>query len=361
MKQFVLLIFLLVAPNGIHAQATQISYKEHLKLRVIFDSATSLMGRGQWRQALRAYKIASVDLDTRSLCFLYSAVCYLRMGQKARCLVKIDEAFKSGLLFKYLLNYSPLTEIMSEAEEHYREQRPFYLQKIDSVLGKELQYRIQLDQSVRRKYSSLRTKLARDSMNIVVRKTDSLNIVRLTDIVNIYGWPGATLIGDIQTNPDWIESPTLLVIHNDEKTNLRFLQIVEAAAKARSTHWFEAEQIMTNLLWRFYDNRMIKLRHLVFNKRGRLRIDMSLLQLQMIAHLIRDNPNYRLVFFPTKFIGDHKTNSKHAATNLKQIGEFLVSYGISPTNFQISNEIVEVQDDHLGLYKIAFRRERLLQ
>ncbi|HTE33863.1 MAG TPA: hypothetical protein VK666_25955 [Chryseolinea sp.] len=259
---------------------------------------------------------------------------------------------------EYVKYYDSLfTPIMKQVLRNYKRFRPQYLASIDTVLRKEIKNMENLDQTPRRllpnrKYVNQESK---DSLWRSIKEVDSNNIQRFKEIEKKYGWPGIQVIGSNQTMGDFVE-PATIIIHNNEKDNLYFLNSAYAKAVKGEASWHDPERIMLNLLFRFYEEGHIKLRHTFFSENNEIDEDRSYFQLKALADLIKTNPRYKIIFFCVRYDAETESDIQIYVKELDKIIKFLSSNGVPQDNISIDNQVRKVTDDGLGKYRVAFRR-----
>ena len=120
--------------------------------------------------------------------------------------------------------------------------------KIYDSLINQLQIIDRDDQIPRMQLDSIRKQFANDSSNLktqqellwkTIRNNDSINVIKVTAVIDKYGWLGPDEIGD-----DGNETLFLVIQHADLKTQIKYLPFMTAAvkngqAKARNLAFLE--------------------------------------------------------------------------------------------------------------------------
>jgi hypothetical protein len=172
---------------------------------------------------------------------------------------------------------------------------------------------------------------------------DSLNAIMLTDIVNLNGWPGKVVSGNLD--------PTLIVVHLPEKHNYFFLEHILDACAKNLVSWKHAERVKSNMLMRFerIDGHS-KLRYVFINDSGYLDLKSSYLSLYTLADILLRHPQFGMEFFTTNLYKGEEFQV------LRDIKKFMIDFGVGPEQIIISNEVIEALPDNLGDYYVATKR-----
>jgi hypothetical protein len=334
------------------------SYRSFLNARKLYDSASAMLDEHQYRQALPLFEKASLDPDQKRSALNGAAICYMKAGQRQRALNAIGEAFRSGYMLQYMQEDEALNPIWSEMQKLYAEWRPRFLTTLDTVLRSELGEMQNRDQRIRTMLRQV-PKEKRDSVMREMVRIDSANISRLKQIEKQVGWPGFARIGNRQTYPSDTEvDPALLVIHASEEDNLFFLQSVLDKIDKGEASWWDAYEIMKNLVFRFDGVAgHTKLRHTFFDENGNLDEEKSFFQLHVLADFLENNPRQKVVLNVVRYENESEANVTRYRKALSSIRNVLAGEGVDPQRITTRNQVVLVNDDNLGRYRIALYRQ----
>ncbi len=116
---------------------------------------------------------------------------------------------------------------------------PSFGQKLNDELRNELISMKTIDQSHRIQIDSLRTRFGNESKQMdslwrIIHEVDSLNTIRLIQIIEEFGWPGRSLVGD-----DGTRAAFLLLQHADQHptAQVMYLPMVIDAADRGELNW----------------------------------------------------------------------------------------------------------------------------
>lgn len=143
--------------------------------------------------------IANHDSDSNQLKFLDSA--FMR-GMTPLCLgkhlnkfdtAKVSSSFKKNYLRSYNARLINVVDSIHYQDQKYRQQMTYWHNKPD-VPNADTRKGADEQQSL--KFKEQTKQQALDSLWKLQSRADSTNLVKLTEIVNKYGWPGAKIVGD---------------------------------------------------------------------------------------------------------------------------------------------------------------------
>jgi tetratricopeptide (TPR) repeat protein len=346
---------MLTLPGSVQSQT---SYRDFLEVREFYDSGTLLMENGQYKKALYLFQQAAQDPGQKLSALNGAAICYMKLKDEQKALAAIEEAFRNGYLLRYMEQDKPLLPLRPKMEELFATLRPRYLETLDTLLRRELKNMVMQDQQIRSQIRTLPEGQEKDSARIQMLKTDNLNIVRLKEIERQYGWPGFKLIGNRQTYPDDSNPDvTLLVAHAGEADNLFFLEAVMKKIVKKEASWWDAYDIMKNLVFRFNEDGYNKLRQTVLDNEGHLDIDQSFFQLKVLADFLSDNPTQKITLAVVQYEDESESTIVVYQKSLKAIRDFLVKEGTPVKSITIRDKVLKVKDDGLGKYRVALFRE----
>lgn len=353
-------IFLGISGTAI-CQNPSKAYKDYLLQEQLFDSAVVLMNAGQNKQAIKLFKIAGQNMNTRATSLAYSGFCYVALAKNKKGLKRINEAFEHGFKLKYIdEDDSLLSPLMPKIKAMYPEARKKYIASIDTLLRAEIASMIKEDQQIRLLLSNPKYQKRQqiDSIYKEMGVIDDRNIKRLHEICLKHGWPSAKLVGtDVSFDDDANFNPSLLVLHSNESDNIYFLNLMLKKALKDEEYWTDLVSVMSNMLFRFYDQKIVKLRYTYITNEGKLDLGKSFFQLKCLSKLIKNNQHYKLTFCVVKFEDDKETFNTKAL--LQEVVDFLVTDGVPKENITFREEVKEVKPDNFERYRIAFSRSRL--
>lgn len=230
MKIFCLLFFIALGVNKIYAQ----SYSE------LSRSAYNLFASKEYDKSFDIY-VRAFKLNRNKKNDLYFAACAATMANK------VDSAF-AFLNSSVNVGWNDLKSL-KETEElnklHNDNRWDLFLsnsqKKIDLVesrynqpVKKELEHIYGLDQKIRLAYLKLLEKYNNDTSNVGLDslkselvKTDSLNLQKVSRILDNYGWLGLDEIGEKGSL-----GLTLVIQHADLKTQKKYLPMMKEAQKS---------------------------------------------------------------------------------------------------------------------------------
>lgn len=259
----------------------------------------------------------------------YMAHAYKYFGDKEKAIYHIQKAFETGhVLSSYKTEL--FSDIFGALEIIYPSANEIYLNSINldlQAIINDMRIKDQLYRGNMEKQGPL----------------DSLNAIRLKEIVEEYGWPGRALVGN--------REPRVIVVHLSEEYNYYFLEHIIESCGNNMALWNDAEMVMTNMLWRFEkkDNHN-KLRYLFIDDKGSLDLKYSYLLLNTLGRFLFSHPGYAIELYRTDLYPNEEIKI------LAEIKEFLIDYGVDERQVIISKEIIPAVTDDLGEYFVAYRR-----
>lgn len=359
--RFYLVCMLLGFSGAAVCQNPSRAYKDYLLQEQLFDSAVALMRAEQNKQAIKLFKRAGQNMNTSATSLAYSGFCYVGLSKNKKGLKKIKESFEHGFKLKYIdEDDSLLSPLMPKIKAMYPQARQKYVASLDTLLRAEIAAMIKADQQIRLLLSNpkYQKKAQIDSIYKEMGLIDDRNIKRLHEICLKHGWPSAKLVGTaVSFDDDANFKPSLLVLHSNEADNIYFLNLMLKKALKDEEYWTDVVSVMSNMLFRFYDQKIIKLRNTYITKDGRLDMDKSFFQLKCLSKLIKNNQRYKATFCVVKYEDDKETfNTK---VLLQEVIDFLLADGVPKENITFTEEVKEVKPDNFERYRIAFSRSRL--
>lgn len=261
----------------------------------------------------------------------YMAHAYKYFGDKEKAIYHIQKAFETGhVLSSYKTEL--FSDIFDTLEIIYPSANEIYLNSINldlQAIINDMRIKDQLYRGNMEKQGPL----------------DSLNAIRLKEIVEEYGWPGRALVG--------AREPRVIVVHLNEEYNYYFLEHILEACGNNMALWNDAEMVMNNILWRFEKmHNHTKLRYLFIDDKGSLDLEHSYLLLNTLGKHLFSNPTVAIELHRTDLYPKDETKI------LTEIKEFLIAYGVDEKQIIIREEIIETVTDDLGEYFVAYKRIR---
>lgn len=203
--------------------------------------------------------IANQESDTNQLTFLDSA--FMR-GMTPLCidvhLNKFDTAKVSASFRKnYLKSYNPhlinLIDSIHYEDQHYRQEIAYWARRSDlanpdSKTLADKQHGFKLNEQTKQQ--------AIDSLWKIQSRVDSTNLIKLNDIIEQYGWPGAKKVGDYYCKRP---GPDVTILFNHLGNTRREYQIatlkkVIALCEKQEDSWQNASSILFGLHSKFGRN-----------------------------------------------------------------------------------------------------------
>ena len=324
-------------------------YKRYIEEKTLYENLRTIRINDLSKQELTEYfkkwdSIAHINYTVAKQ--LNIAQAWYLLDEYDKAIDHYNIAFEKGFDIEHLRAenvmeiYDTLKTIFSIAREHY-------FSTIDTNLRTALYQMQRRDQSYRCREGFRENETYRNRQHEI----DTINIEKLIQITNEYGWPGRQLIGwhPERTNGRRLPpTPSLIVIHNSEFYYYYFLEKIIASCAANQESWNTAESIMQHLLIRFeridYHN---KLRYIFIDNEGRVDFDRSLLLLNSLFAFLDSNPSFGFNLYLTNL---HPTQD---VTVLYTIKDFLTKRGIQENRIGISEEIIDAIPNELGNYYFA--------
>jgi hypothetical protein len=200
--------------------------------------------------------IANHDSDSNQLKFLDSA--FMR-GMTPLCIDKHLNTFdtaKVSVSFKknYLRSYNPrlinLIDSIHYQDQKYRQEMTYWDDKPDAPKTNTKKVR---DSQQNFKFKEQTKQQALDSLWKLQSLTDSTNLIKLNEIIDKYGWPGAKIVGDYycqRPGPD----VTMFLIHlgNTRRDyQINTLKNVIQLCKKQDDSWQNASSLIFGLHTKF--------------------------------------------------------------------------------------------------------------
>lgn len=359
---FILLVsfwLLCVVDSFSQCKSDYYTYRNFINQQHAYDSGKVLIKDKKYEGAIVVYKSLLKNVSSKLPSRVKIALCYVNLNEPEKAIKEIDRAFLEGHPLEYVKNEPAFLPLMPVIEEHYNRIRPKYLSKVNFALRDKLCKMREDDQGIRyvlHEPGNLMKK-KRDSIFMIMKGIDSINMRYFREIESKYAWPDAKLIGTNQTinddrHPVYVD---LFVIHSSEKDNIIYLQSALNEICKGEESWWSAVGIMKNLLFRFNQDGFNKLRYTYLTNEGMIDWERSYFQLKVLSEFMRDNPHDRVSLFITRYKNETPESVDKYIKALEEIRKFLISEKVNPELIFIENEIRTVEDDGMGKYRIAYK------
>lgn len=222
-------VFILIALNSITLQAQ--NYKEHVQ------KADSCYNAKDYTLSAEYYKKAFKKENTNST-DLYNGACAAALSNESRNAFKwlslaIDNGYEN---FGHLKKDRDLAALHSQKDWEklmvkIQKKKDIIEINYDKPLQEELLAIYDEDQGMRGEFMAIykdskTTKNTRDSISKIMNYKDSLNLIKVSKILDERGWVGKSLIGS-QAN----QTLFLVIQHSDLKTQQKYLPMMRDAVK----------------------------------------------------------------------------------------------------------------------------------
>jgi tetratricopeptide (TPR) repeat protein len=308
------------------------NYKANQRYR---DFASEKYDEGAYEEAIDLYN--EVKAKKVFEIFKYNGIgkCYAKLGMKDSALVNLQKAIRIGFDSTYF-DKVLFEDFYGELVESYPENHLAYLNSVDIELRHELLAMTKLDQYVRN----------RPHTDDQIEKVDSINLVKLDSIVAINGWPSPSLIG-LTTIFEQV-SPSLIIIHSDKETNLRYLDIVKKSCDNGDENWYTLNGVYNNLLFRHCDvDKPMPVYYLhVDESMEKIDTVKSDYIIDFLSGTLKRNKSFDFHLFPTENMDNIQQDNL-----LDQLTSFLVARGIDKDRIHLHlEEVVQSDSDSLMIY-----------
>jgi len=206
----------------------------------IVTEADAFYKNKEYKKSVEKYKEA-FKLEQKSPTDLYNAGCSASLlGNKKLAFKWLNLALKNGWSnVAHLKTDTDLTllhsdkkwvKLVSEMQSVVDKREANY----DKPLQEKLLVIFEDDQQIRREYISAEKEFGReskqvDSLAIIMMYKDSINLIKVTEILDQYGWVGIDKVGG-QAN----QTLFLVIQHADLKTQQKYLPLMREAVKNRN-------------------------------------------------------------------------------------------------------------------------------
>lgn len=221
---------------------TSISYGQNMfKYNELAKEASKLYEEKAYEESAQKYKAAFDLLEGKAFpSDRYNAACSYALAEDQENafyhLFRLAESVTKYKDYNHIINDSDLKALHSDERwdkltSLVKANKEDYEKDLDKPLVAQLDTIYQLDQKYRRQIGDIQKKYGRGSEEMqkhwkLIMETDSLNLIKIKQILDERGWLGANIIGD-QGN-----STLFLVIqHADPVTQVKYLPMMRKAVK----------------------------------------------------------------------------------------------------------------------------------
>lgn len=205
------------------------------------------------------YKALVANFDSDSLQYKYLDSAFMR-GMTPLCIDKylykfdstrVNTSFKQNYLKAYDLRLINVIDSIHYKDQEYRQQLVIEVKKKEQKSTKQTSK--PLDES---DFINLNVQMKDqriDSLKKLVHSTDSTNLIKLKEIINEYGWPGAKLVGEYYCQrpaPD----VTMFFIHlgnTQREYQIANLKEVIELCKKQEEDWDNAQSLLFGIHTKF--------------------------------------------------------------------------------------------------------------
>ncbi|RCU42090.1 hypothetical protein EIZ47_10955 [Chryseobacterium lacus] len=206
----------------------------------IVAEADAFYNNKEYKKSVEKYKEA-FKLEQKSGNDFYNAGCSASLlGDKKLAFKWLNLALKNGWSnVRHLKSDADLTTLHTNKKwEKLVSEMQLIVDKREANYDKPLQAKLiaifEDDQQIRREYISAEKEFGResrqvDSLGKIMMYKDSINLIKVTEILDKYGWVGADKVGG-QAN----QTLFLVIQHSDLKTQQKYLPMMREAVKNKN-------------------------------------------------------------------------------------------------------------------------------
>lgn len=208
--------------------------------KTLIAAADKFYNDSNYTESTSKYK-AAFKIESKSPSDFYNAACAAALaGEKDLSLEWLDSAFKNGWLnIKHLKTDSDLSSLHGEKKwQELVTSMQSEVDKKEANYNKPLQAELLVifddDQNIRNQYVSAQKEYGRqskivDSLGEIMIVKDSINLIKVTGILDKYGWVGSDKVGG-QAN----QTLFLVIQHSDLSTQQKYLPMMREAVKNKN-------------------------------------------------------------------------------------------------------------------------------
>lgn len=302
MHKYVLAILVLMVTIG-HLSSQSYSYSQHLADKsMLATTRIMLYDEGKYRDVIDQLESYNCNYATCRTKYNYLSKAYLWSGDSTNASKSFRKVVEYGLPWEAVDSLA-FSNIFPNLRDSFELFRIDYISSIDTVLRRELEEMTNADQGIRHHLARLRKNNDADSIQIILKKMELIdlsNLSRLKEICVQQGWPGLKQTGSrVFRN---LTDPSIFVLHSiDIEEKIYFYDIVTKACEDGQEDWSLAENIAGDLAFRFKDKEsgLHCFRFIKFSENGTIDYSNSLLEINAIAERLGNSPvkNVQLIYF----------------------------------------------------------------
>jgi hypothetical protein len=315
MKLFKLFVTVFLLFNGAANFAQNYSYQKELKNRETRRNLQRLLREQRLDSLEIEFKkfdnylgffffqckaiILAKNKDTLNKCYLDTA--FMR-GLTPLCLgknkelfdsIQVQSSFQSNYLRAYNLTLINRIDSMHYKDQEYRQKAAELMRLNEEEKNRQAQSQKGMEENTI-KLSKYSNQPLIDSLWRLQRRTDSTNMILLNQLIEVYGWPSAKLIGHYYCQRPAADV-SILIMHlgtREREYQISTLKSVIELCEKNEESWGTAESLIFNLHSRFR-NDYSEFSFIEVNN-GKLKSDASFFSLYSMASLLITSPNYRI-------------------------------------------------------------------
>jgi len=208
--------------------------------KLLISEADEFYKSKEYKLSTEKYKEAFKHEEKNSS-DIYNAACSAALsGDSKTAFIWLNSALKNGWAnVNHLKNDADLQSLHSSKNwQKLVDEMQIVVDKREANYDKVLQNKLlaifEDDQSIRREFISAQNKFGRqskqvDSLGNIMMYKDSINLIKITEILDQYGWVGVDKVGG-QAN----QTLFLVIQHSDLKTQQKYLPMMREAVKNKN-------------------------------------------------------------------------------------------------------------------------------
>lgn len=190
-------------------------------------------------------------------------------------------------------------------------------------------------------------KLQEDSLKLEMNKVDSLNRIRLKNIIAKYSYPTRYNAGYV------VDKIGLFIAHSEEHENEVFLEKYYDLALKGDVDWSLPERIEGNLLVRFKKDGYRFLKLLRLDGSGNIAfVNKNYFEISVLAKGLRDNKTVNIELYTTSNLTESAEKRKKL---LVELVRFLIRKDISPQRISINTTDIIQDKYYKGVPLFAYK------
>jgi len=219
--------------------------QDYLKYYQLIEEASQLYDSNEYLKSGQKYSEAFLALENKRMMDRgmmyerYTAACsWALAGETDSSFIQLfiiakDDKFKG---YNYILADTDLnslhqdprwTEVLEIVRSNEANIDKKLVAILDTIFMTDQKYRLQID-SVANEYGWGSDELESFTkiIDITIKEVDSVNLKKIEEIIDKYGWPGADIVGEHANQTIW-----LIIQHSDLATQERYLPMMREAVK----------------------------------------------------------------------------------------------------------------------------------